>query len=64
MSIIGLLVLVLIVCVVLWGTQRLIKAFQVEEPIASVIYVLLVIVLLAYVLNSTGWETGLGRLHL
>lgn len=45
MSLIGLLVALLIVCVVIWAARMLIAAFKIPSPIDTVIYV--VIVLLA-----------------
>ena len=59
MSLVGLLVLVLIVCVVLWATKALLGAFGVGDPIRTVIYVLIALVLLLYVLQHLGLPVGL-----
>ena len=54
MSLIGLLVVLLIACVVLWAAQRLMAAFGIGDPIATVVYVLLVLIILVYLLNAFG----------
>jgi len=54
MSLIGLLVVLLIACVVLWAAQRLMAAFGIRDPIATVVYVLLVLIILVYLLNAFG----------
>ena len=54
MPLISLLVIVLIACVVLWAAKRLMGAFAIGEPIATVIYVLVALVVLAYFLNQFG----------
>lgn len=64
MSLIGLLLLIIVVGVVIWAARRLMAAFSIGEPIATVIYVLLVIALLIVVLNAFGVNTGLGSLRL
>lgn len=56
---IGLLILLLVACVVLWAAQRLMAAFGIGDPIATVIYVLLVLIILAAVLGHFGYGPGL-----
>lgn len=66
MSILGLLVLLILVGVVIWATQRILAAFGVGDPLKTVIFVLVVILLLVVVLSNLG-VTGfgsVGRLHL
>jgi hypothetical protein len=63
MSILGLLVLIIIVGVALWASRALMAAFAIGDPLRTVIYVLVMIVLLILVLNSLGLNTGI-RLHL
>lgn len=41
---IGLLVLLAVACIVLWGARRLMAAWGLEEPIATTVYVVLVII--------------------
>ena len=63
MSLIALLVIVLVACIVLWATQRLLAAFGVGDPIATVIYVIVVLLLLALLLQTLG-VIQFGRLRL
>lgn len=57
MSLFGLLVVLLIVCVVLWAARALMGAFKIEDPIRTVIYVIIVILVLAWVLQAVGIPT-------
>jgi hypothetical protein len=54
MSIISLLILLLVICVAIWATRALIAAFKIEDPIATVIYVLVVLLLLLYLIQRLG----------
>jgi len=54
MSILALVLLVVVVCVVLWAAKALMAAFSVGDPIRTVIYVVLVLVLLFAVLHALG----------
>ena len=54
MSIIGLLIVLLVVCVVLWAARALIAAFAIPQPIATVIYVVVVILVLFWGLSHVG----------
>ena len=54
MSLIGLLVVLLVACVVIWCARMLIAAFGLPAPIGTVIYVIVVIVVLLYVIRSFG----------
>jgi hypothetical protein len=40
----GLLVFLLVACIVIWGARRLMAAWGVEDPIATTVYVVLVVV--------------------
>ena len=61
MNLISLLLVVLIVCVVLWGVRALLAAFSVGEPISTVIFVIAVILCLLILLNFLGLGApGLG----
>jgi hypothetical protein len=58
-----LLVGLLIFCVILWAARALMSAFGVGDPIATVVYVLLVLLCLIWLLNEVG-GLGLGHLRL
>ena len=51
---IALLVWLVVVCVVIWAARSLMAAFGIGDPIATVVYVLLVLILLVGVLNHLG----------
>jgi hypothetical protein len=54
MSIIGILVTVLVICIVIWVTRSLITAFHVPDPISTVILVVVILILLVWFLDRTG----------
>jgi hypothetical protein len=66
MSLVSLLVLLLIMCVVVWAARALLAAFSIGDPIATVVYVLLVLVFLLYIAQSVGILGGFngGNLNL
>jgi high-affinity K+ transport system ATPase subunit B len=59
MSIIGILIAIIIIGVLLWATRSLITAFSIPNPIATIIYVVVVILILIWFLNQVGFNTGL-----
>lgn len=52
MSIISLLVALVLVCVVYWAVTRILAAFGVGDPIATVVQVVLVVLILLWVLSQ------------
>lgn len=52
MTLVGLLLTVLLVCVVLWATQRLLAAFSVADPIRTVVIVAVVLIVLVWLLGA------------
>ena len=54
MSIIGLLVALVLLCLVLWAAQKLIAAFGIQDPIRTVIWVVVVILAVLIVLGYVG----------
>ena len=54
MSLIGLLIVLLVVCVVLWAARALIGAFGVPQPIGTVIYVVIVLIVVIWLVQSLG----------
>ena len=63
-SLIGLLIVVVVVCVLLYCARLLINAFGIEQPIATVLYVVVVILCLLIVLQSIGGLGGWGVVHI
>ncbi len=51
---IGILVTLLILCVIIWAARALLSAFSIGDPIATVVYVVLVLCLLFWLVNVLG----------
>jgi len=58
MTLIGLLITLLIVCVVLWAARALIGAFSIQQPLATVIYVVIVVIILVWTLQRLGFASA------
>ena len=54
MSLIGLLVLLLVFCVIVWAARSLLAAFAVPDPIATVVWVLIVLFAVFALLGQIG----------
>ena len=54
MSLIGILIVLIVFCVVIWAARSLMAAFGVGDPIATVVYVLLVLIMLIWLLQQFG----------
>jgi hypothetical protein len=58
MSLLSILVTILVFAIVFWAARALLSAFGIGDPIATVIYVILVILFLAYLLSLVGVLPG------
>jgi hypothetical protein len=58
MSIIGLLVSLVVICLVIWAVRALLAAFGIGNPIATVVHVILVILIVIWLLNAFGLVGG------
>jgi hypothetical protein len=54
MPLISILIMLIVIGVVLWAARALMSAFGIGDPIATVVYVLLVLVFLIWVLQAFG----------
>jgi uncharacterized membrane protein YwzB len=54
MSIVGLLVALVLLCVVIWAAQALLAAFAIKDPLRTVIWVVVVILAVFIVLGYIG----------
>ncbi len=54
MSILGLLVLLIVFCVLVWAARALLAAFAVPEPISTVIWVLIVLLAVFALVDQAG----------
>lgn len=59
MSLISLLVFVIVACLVYWAVMKLLAAFGIGDPIATVVQVVLVILLLLALLGQFGYGLGI-----
>jgi uncharacterized membrane protein YwzB len=64
MSIIGLIVALLIVCLCWWAVTALLGAFGVGDPIATVVKVIFVVIVILYLLSAFGLGPNVGTLRL
>jgi hypothetical protein len=53
-SLIGLLVILVVACVVIWAARALMAAFGVKDPLRTVIYVALVLIVVLWIVNALG----------
>jgi hypothetical protein len=58
MNLIALLIVLLIFCVVIWAARALMAAFGIGDPIATVVYVILVLIMLLWIVQSLGLLAG------
>lgn len=58
MSLVGLLVALLVFCVVVWAARSILAAFKIEDPLYTVVHVVLVIIGLFILLGYVGVVPG------
>lgn len=63
MSLIGLLIVLLIGCVLIWAAKALMAAFGIGDPIRTVVYVVLVLIVVFWIVNQLGY-VSMGSLRL
>lgn len=63
MSIVALLVALVVVCLLWWAVTRLLAAFGVGDPIATVVKVVFVVLVVLWLVSALGFGTGLPRLR-
>lgn len=51
MTLITLLVVLLVACVVIWAADKLTKAFEIADPIRTVLLVIVILVVLVWILR-------------
>jgi hypothetical protein len=60
MSIIGILVALVIICLLIWAVRSILAAFSIGPPISVLVQVVLVIIVVLWLLNALGLGGGLG----
>jgi hypothetical protein len=51
---IGLLIVLLVACVVFWAAQKLMAAFNIGDPIRTVVLVVLVLIIVLWIVGQLG----------
>ncbi len=64
MSLIGLLILLLVFCVIIWAARALLSAFSIGEPIATVVWVVIVLICVFALVNEAGVLGNVGTFRL
>lgn len=64
MSIIGLLVVLLIFCLVVWAVRAIMGAFGIGDPISTIVQVIVVLVFVLWLIQQLGFIGGGPVLHL
>ena len=64
MSIIGLLVILLLFCLLVWCARALMAAFGIGDPIATVVWVVIVVIFVLWLVQGLGLLHGLPVLKL
>lgn len=66
MSLLGLLLLLLLICVIIWAARALLTAFSIGEPISTVVWVVIVLICVFAFVSQTGLIGGgeLGNIRL
>jgi hypothetical protein len=54
MSLIGLLVVLIIACVVVWAAGKILTAFGIGDPIRTVVYVVIVLIVVLWAVAQLG----------
>jgi hypothetical protein len=52
MSLIALLIAFIVILVLIWAVRRLLVAFNIGEPIATVVYVIMVVLIVLWLLQG------------
>ena len=63
MSLLSLLVALIICCLLFWAVRAILAAFSIGDPIATLVYVVLVVVVVLYLVSAIG-GVNLGHLNL
>lgn len=60
MTLLGLLVWLIVACVIVWAARKILAAFGIGDPIATVVWVVLVVLLLIAFLSQVGLSPNMG----
>ena len=62
-SIIGVLIALVLICLAIWATQKLLAAFAVQQPIATLVFVVVVVLCVLIALQALGVWGPWGTIH-
>jgi hypothetical protein len=62
-TIIGLLIALVVICLLFWAITAILGAFGVGDPIATVVKVIFVVIVVLWLVSAFGYGTGLPRLR-
>jgi len=54
MSLIGLLILLLVFCLIVWAARSLLAAFNIGNPVATVVQVVIVLIFVLWLIEALG----------
>lgn len=54
MSLIGLLIVLLIFCVIVWAVRQILAAFNIGQPINTVVQVIIVLIFILWLIQALG----------
>ena len=63
MSIISVLVALVVICLLFWAVNAILRAFGVGDPIATIVKVVFVVIVVLWLISALGFGTGLPRLR-
>jgi hypothetical protein len=58
MSLVGLLILLLVFCLIVWAARQLMAAFGIGNPIATVVQVIIVLIFVLWLVEALGLLPG------
>ena len=58
MSLIGLLILLLVFCLIVWAARQLMGAFGIGQPIATVVRVVILLIFVLWLIEALGLLPG------
>lgn len=64
MDILSLLVALIIIALLFWAVRALLTAFGIGDPIATVVYVILVVLVILWLLGAVTGSTHFGAIRL
>lgn len=58
MSLVGLLIVLLVFCLIVWAARSLLAAFSIGNPVATVVQVVIVLIFVLWLIEALGLLPG------